>query len=78
MTDGKIQDNTVMNDGHFFHYSSPSLCEIRNLSEMASNRSNDNEAFLLLSCLLIVASLVIACACKEIATQRHSDQIALN
>ena len=67
MIDDEIQDNTVMND---VAYLFPPFCtKLRiqqgELSEMTSYRANEDEAILLFSRLLIVASFFVMCTCKK-------------
>ena len=62
MIAAKIQHNTALNDVSYFSYYFrllfvKSRLPIRNMSEMASHRSNKNEAIVLFSRLLIVAGL---------------------
>ena len=71
-TDDEIQDS-VMNVYHTF----PTILllllvklriQLRDLSELRSYREDENKAVLLSSHLLIVASLLIVCTCKKMAT----------
>ena len=73
MINDKIQGNTVMNSDFLaiFRLLLVKLCiQLSDLREMTSHGENKNEAVLLFSRLLIVASLSIVCTCMKMVTQR--------